>query len=312
MRADDFLTEADTLSYIKRDRGNLARRIELAFDHDRRLPNDVLYQLADRLTTDKKIVIVASMIDEFMRNAQVPSEYIPWILGQYINGHADLEDIGGEVVDSLYKFHQLKIRNIIQSERQRNINNYSDWHVLDNILGKYQREWHKIQREAEFEKYKKTANQIVLMNNDRFLIQIPINFGSCYIFNKTGGVQANFCTGSSNGPHYFNRYSDEGPVIQILDKHNADSANGKWQIHAPSSQIRNAPQHEREYTFAQLFPGLLKEIGKRMLAHRQEIEAAGKSINADWNAERQANMLRDKFRDIWDDKPDSELANAYR
>ena len=310
MRANDFLTEADTLSYIKK--GNLARRIELAFDHDRRLPDDVLYQLADRLTQDKKIAIVSSMIDQFMRNAETPSEYIPWILGQYINGHADLEDIGGEIVDLLYKFHQLKIRNIIRVERQRNINNYSDWNILERVLGKYQKEWHKIQKEAEFEKYKKTANQIVLMNNDRFLIQIPINFGSCYIFNKTGGVQANFCTGSSNGPLYFRQYSNDGPIIQILDKHNADSANGKWQIHAPSNQIRNAPQWEREYAFAQLFPGLLKEIGKRMLEHRQEIEEAGKSINANWNAERQVNMLRDKFRDIWNENPDPELANAYR
>lgn len=294
MKATDFLTEADTLNTIKRQ--NLGRRIAIAFDHDRRLPEEWIYRLHERFTTDQKIEMVAKKIDEFVENADLPTEYIPWILSQYINGWADLEDIGGEIVDMLAGYHQLKIRNILSSEKYRNINNFN-WGTLRSLLSKYRTELQKIRNQQQMEKMKRTAQQIVLLDNDRFLIQIPVNFGSCYVFNNLSGVQGRFCTGSSSGPEYFARYSKDGPLIQVYDKNNSDDVDGKWQIHAATNQIKDAQQSSRgnEIRFARLFPGLLKVIGHNMMQRSKEIEDA----NPNWNAKRAVNDLARTFPTAW-------------
>lgn len=304
MRVNDFLIESDTLNAIKKQ--NLMKRIEIAFDHDKRLPTDILYRLPEKLSTEEINKIVSSKIDEYIRNAELPTEYIPWILGQYINGFADLEDIGGEIVDSLANFNRLKIRGIIKSERQRNISNYKNWDILNRVLKSYRSELEKIKKEREFEKQKRTAKQIILINDDRFLVQIPMNFGSCWIFNNINGVQAKFCTGSSNGPVYFEQYNRNGPLIQILDKKNPNDDSGKWQLHIPTRQLYDAPQHRGSEAFAAKFPGLLKKIAKQLKKHEGEIMAAAQTdpqwakYVKNWDLDAQIRLLPIHFPSAWD------------
>ena len=108
---------------------------------------------------------------------------------------------------------------------------------------------------------------------------VPFNYGSCYTFNNSAGFQASFCTGSSSGARWFERYAPDGPIISVIDKDNVDDVNGKWQIHAPTDQINNGNQTVRkDSVFAELFPGLLKKIIAGMKSKSAEIKDASKDI----------------------------------
>ena len=87
------------------------------------------------------------------------------------------------------------------------------------------------------------------------------------------GYSASFCTGSSSGITWFNRYADDGPIVSIVDKANIDDVNGKWQMHAPTNQLNNGNQSVRsDEKFAELFPGLMKKIISAIQAKGTEIK----------------------------------------
>jgi hypothetical protein len=74
-------------------------------------------------------------------------------------------------------------------------------------------------------------------------------------------------------------------IISIIDKQNIDNKNGKWQLHAPTSQLVNSTQDQRynrtgaDREFSKRFPGLLKEIVKGMLTKAGEVKAGSKEIS---------------------------------
>ena len=113
---------------------------------------------------------------------------------------------------------------------------------------------------------------------------MPFNYGACYTFNNSNGYQANFCTGSSSGLSWFERYSPEGPIISIFDKENPDNKDGKWQMHMPTNQLQNGDQDRRgdmrwnDERFAELFPGLMKQIVDGMTANAEDIKTSSQDI----------------------------------
>jgi hypothetical protein len=111
---------------------------------------------------------------------------------------------------------------------------------------------------------------------------MPFNYGACYTFNNSQGYQASFCTGSSSGMRWFERYAPDGPIISIIDKDNLDDKNGKWQMHAPTGQMNNGDQSisysRGDQKFAELFPGLMKKIVSAMKSKSGEIQASSKEI----------------------------------
>jgi hypothetical protein len=118
-----------------------------------------------------------------------------------------------------------------------------------------------------------------LVDDERFLIVVPMNYGSCYTFNNSAGFQASFCTGSSSGERWFKNYAPDGPVISVFDKENADDVNGKWQIHAPTNQINNGNQSIRsDEKFSELFPGLMKRIVAGIESNAAELKTASEAV----------------------------------
>jgi hypothetical protein len=130
---------------------------------------------------------------------------------------------------------------------------------------------------------KKAKQDIELINNDRYLVTIPFNYGACYYFNNAYGVIGNFCTGSSGGANWFKNYAPGGPIVTILDK-KMEGKDSKWQFHAPTNQLVNSTQDDRGNTpgndkkFAKLFPGLMKKIVDSMETHAEEIKERSKII----------------------------------
>ena len=108
------------------------------------------------------------------------------------------------------------------------------------------------------------------------MITLPYNYGACYNFNNAHGFNASFCTGSSSGQRWFERYAPEGPIISIFDKQNQDDENGKWQMHAPTGQMNNGNQSvsysSGDKKFAELYPGLMKEIIAAVKSNAEEIK----------------------------------------
>jgi hypothetical protein len=95
-------------------------------------------------------------------------------------------------------------------------------------------------------------------------------------------------------------------MISVLDKNNPNNINGKWQIHAPSNQLRNANQTNSSWgageTFGKLFPGLMNKIVASMRQNAQQIHDQSKEIVGNregYNVEEQINLLKRTFPDAF-------------
>ena len=177
----------------------------------------------------------------------------------------------------------MSIRGKLKPEHQ-DFNKFRSLKQLQAIVRtrEYRDELARIKDAETIEKHKRDRKEIVVLDDEKFLAVIPLNYGSCYTFNNSAGFQASFCTGSSSGARWFERYSPEGPIISILDKENTEDENSKWQIHAPTGQMNNGNQtitySRGDAKVAELFPGLMRKVAAGMMSNAEEIRAASKDI----------------------------------
>lgn len=235
-----------------------------------------------------------------------------WVIDRYSRGVFNFEDISGEGIDALAKWAALR-NQPPRIGRKNNrfptdVNSFRDIEQLKMLV---QDSWYasvlnRLKNQEEVAKHKRSAKEYVLIDNDRYHVAIPLNYGACYLFNNEEGIQANFCTGGSSGLYWFTNYAPNGPLIMVTDKKNVDDKNGKWQIHSSTSQIVNAEQDNRwdaygnATKFGKLFPGLMSQIAERMLSNSAEIQkAAAENIqraSADgYNIPEEVNQMRRLF-----------------
>lgn len=214
---------------------------------------------------------------------------VNWLTDRYIRGDRTYEDATSQVADTLAAWLRLKyqpnISELLGKPYPTDINQFSGVNALEKFM--QQDALHepikKLKNRAAIERAKRTAREIVLLDNDRFKISIPLNFGACYVFNNEVGYVARYCTGSSSGMTWFTTYAKNGLMIDILDKERANTINGKWQIHATSGQMQNATQqglishdgksYRPDQYFALVYPGLLKRIAALLHDHADEIKS---------------------------------------
>jgi hypothetical protein len=194
-----------------------------------------------------------------------------------MNGIVDFEDINGEGGDALGAWKALSLRGKL-SEKHQDFNKFKNLRQIQNIVRdrEYANELRRIKDSETIEKHKRERKETTLIDDSRFLVTLPYNYGACYTFNNSAGYQASFCTGSSSGLTWFNRYAPDGPIVSIVDKDNMDDVNGKWQMHAPTGQMNNGNQSltysSGDRKFAELFPGLLKKIISAIKSKADEIK----------------------------------------
>lgn len=306
MKITQILQEANIAQKIKNDARTL-KQFELAWRHDPTVPREVRTRLGPRAAPQEIADFWGNEVDKLLR-ADSPDRDLPWpdlstegkfddwLLKIYTTGANDWEDISGEAVDRLGKFAILRNKGVLQPG-ETDLTRYRDLTTLNRVLNKYDREVQKLITAARVEKAKKNAQSVTLIDNDRFHVSIPLNYGACYVFNHQTGHQSSFCTGSSTGLHWFKDYSEDGPLIDVLDKKNANNPNGKWQIHAPSKQINNSDQTvNSDSKFAQLFPGLLNEIITQLAAHATDLQQKSQGIKkGGWDIARAINQLKKSF-----------------
>jgi hypothetical protein len=288
MRLEHIIKEANAGEKVLKD-PKMTKRLTIAISHDSTIPRAAVARLGPKPDPTELIKLWSDLIDKSLRATDYgdvsDGKFDDWLTRMYINGAADYEDINGEGGDALGAWRALSQRGKLKPMDQ-DFNRFKTLRQLQKILGDraYRDELRKIKDAEVIEKHKRTKEEIPLIDNERFLVVIPLNYGACYTFNNANGVQANFCTGSSSGLHWFQNYAPNGPVVSIFDKARSDEVEGKWQFHAATNQLVDAEQtrrHDVPYNderFAKLFPGLMKEIADAMTAKAEEIKERSKVI----------------------------------
>lgn len=274
---DQQLIEANVAAKIKDPK--TIKMLSIAMRHDGTLPKAAVAKLGPKPDEQAILQLWSEMLDKSLRTTDygdisADGKFDDWLTRLYINGVVDYEDINGEGGDALGAWKALSIRDKLKPIHQ-DFNKFKSLRQIQTIVRDtaYRNELARIKDAEVIEKHKREKKETTLIDDDRFLVTVPYNYGACYTFNNEMGYSASFCTGSSSGLTWFNRYADDGPIVSIVDKANMDDVNGKWQMHAPTNQLNNGNQSVRsDEKFAELFPGLMKKIISAIQAKGTEIK----------------------------------------
>ena len=290
MRAIHFLAEADISTNIMKD-PKLAKMLAIAVRHDRTFPKNEIADMGPRPTVADYVQAWSKLVNQTLAkndygDLSKEGKFDSWLLKLYNNHAIDYEDLNGEGGDALGAWQALSTRGLLKKPDQ-DFNKFPSIRSLQQAMEKdeYRNTLRRIKDAEALEKHKRNRKEIVLLDNDRFHVIMPLNYGACYTFNNQTGHMSNFCTGGSSGLNWFNNYAPDGPIISIVDKQNVDNKNGKWQLHAPTSQLVNSTQDQRynrtgaDLEFSKRFPGLMKEIVRAMLTKAGEVKTGSKEIS---------------------------------
>jgi hypothetical protein len=303
---EEWISEANIADKIIKEPGK-AKQLMIAWRHDDTLPPNEIAKLGPK--PDEKAVAKewSSMLEQTLERTNYGDlsrdfKFAEWLTKLFITGAADWEDISGEGGDALGAWHALSQRGLLDTKHQ-DLNKFKTLRQLQIAVvnnAKYQAELKRIKNAAEIAKMKKDQRDIVIIDDDKYWVSIPLNYGACYVFNNTGHI-SNFCTGGSGGMRWFSNYAPSGPMVMIVDKANIDNPDGKWQMHANTNQLVNSIQDYRydqgEY-FGQLFPGLMRKIIAAMMLHADQIKEQSKEISNNgtgYNVAADAALIKNKF-----------------
>ena len=280
MKLNQIVLEANVAAKLKDPK--MVKMLSIAMRHDSSLPKDRVAKLGPKPSDEEIVQLWSDLLDSSLSSTDygdlsTDGKFDEWLTRMYINGVADYEDINGEGGDALGAWKALSIRGKL-AEPHQDFNKFKNLRQIQQITQSrdYRDELRRIKDAEVVEKHKREKKETTLIDDERFLITLPYNYGACYNFNNAHGYNASFCTGSSSGQRWFERYAPEGPIISIFDKQNQEDENGKWQMHAPTGQMNNGNQSlsyaRGDQKFAELFPGLMKEIIAAVKSKAEEIK----------------------------------------
>jgi hypothetical protein len=283
MKVLELIKEANVAAKITD--AKTIKMIGIAMRHDATLPRAMIAQLGPRPSDQDLLKAWSQILDKALSNTMYgdlsqDGKFDDWLTRLYTNGVVDYEEIDGEGGDALGAWKALSTRGKLKEPHQ-DFNKFKGLRQIQLIMQDrdYRNELQRIKNQAEVDKHKRDKKEVTILDDERFLAVVPMNYGSCYTFNNAHGFQASFCTGSSSGLRWFQRYADDGPMVSLYDKQNVDDVNGKWQMHAATNQLNNGDQSVRsDRKFAELFPGLMTKIIAGMRSHAEEIKQGSTEI----------------------------------
>jgi hypothetical protein len=302
-----LISEANVAAKILKD-PRQTKLLAIAFRHDHTIPAKISAQLGPRPTDEQVIKAWSALIDDTLRSndygdLSANGKFDDWLTKLYVNGLADYEDINGEGGDALGIWSALSKRGLLKPADQ-DFNKFTNIKQLQRLRNDrdYRRELERIKDAEHIEKMKRDKKDIVLVDNDRYYVILPLNYGACYTFGNAEGFKPNFCTNSSSGLQWFNRYSPDGAIISVVDKSNINDKDGKWQLHAATHQIVNGEQEDRnnvrknDEKFSKLFPGLMQMIISALSSKAEEINAGSQDITrGGYNANKEIAKIEMEF-----------------
>ena len=318
------ISEANVAQKILRDPRQM-KLLSVAWKNDHTLPPTVIARVGGNPTEQAVALAWSNLLDDTLRgniddndDLSADGKFDEWLTRLYINTRANYEDINGEGRDALSAWKALSIRGKLKPQHQ-DFNRFTSIAALQKIVRDpdYRRELERIKDSEKIEKHKRTKLDVVLIDDEKYYVMIPFNYGACYTFGNAEGYKPNFCTSSSSGDRWFENYAPNGPIISIVDKENIDNKNGKWQLHAATNQIVDADQTNRwdkdgnDKRFAELFPGLMKRIGDAMLANAEKIKEMSKpkTRQVGYDVEKDVRELQTKFPQAWNSAKEEPAAN---
>jgi hypothetical protein len=302
------ITEANVAAKILKD-PKMTKMLSIAWKHDHTLPPGVVARLGPNPTEQSIVQAWSKLLDDTLRNnnygdLSADGKFDDWLTRLYINGQADYEDINGEGGDALGAWKALSIRGLLRPADQ-DFNKFTSIKKLQRLRNdrEYATHLDKIKNAEREEKLKRGKSDTVLIDNDRYYVIAPFNYGACHVFgNVLPGFKPNFCTSSSSGARWFENYAPRGMIVSIFDKSNPDDKDGKWQFHAVTDQLVNGLQDDRhnlrknDEKFSKLFPGLMKQIADAILANAEEIKEKSKDfISGGYDANTEVSEIKQKF-----------------
>lgn len=307
------LSEANPGEKILKD-PRMAKMLALAVRHDHTFPGPALARLGPNPKDEDVVKLWSDLIDRTLSHTNYgdlsrDGKFDSWLTKLYLNHVNDYEEINGEGGDALGSWKALSVRGLLDPVDQ-DFNRFQSISQLQKVVrkGKYAEALRKIADAEKLAAMKKDAKQIVLIDDDRYFVIVPLNYGSCYTFNNAEGAQGQFCTGSSSGLTWFNRYSSDGPIVSIIDKKNMNDKNGKWQMHTASRQLKNATQdyNAGQSDFADLFPGLMKKIADALSSHSEELKNASAQMGISrggWNIPDEIERIKRYYPTAYNSEP---------
>jgi hypothetical protein len=308
MRLRQVITEANIAAKLKDPK--MIKMLGIAMRHDGTIPKNKIAALGTSPSEDQIVKLWSELLDDSLRSTDygdlsADGKFDDWLTRMYVNGIADFEDINGEGGDALGAWKALSIRGKLKEPHQ-DFNKFKNLRQIQQIIRDrdYQQELRRIKDAEVIEKHKREKKELTLIDDDKFYVTMPFNYGACYTFNNSQGYQASFCTGSSSGLRWFERYAPDGPIISIIDKDNMEDKNGKWQMHAPTGQMNNGDQSlsysRGDQKFAELFPGLLKKIVSAIKSKTGEIQASSKEITpGGYDVDKAVADIKDRLPYSW-------------
>ena len=301
------LAEANIAAKIVND-PKMSKMVGIAWRHDSTLPRNLVARLGPKPSDQEIVQAWSKLLDDTLRtnnygDLSADGRFDDWLTKLYINGAADYEDINGEGGDALGAWFALNKRGILRPADQ-DFNRFKNIRQLQRIKNdrQYRNELERIKDAEHIEKMKREAKDVTIVDNERYNVIVPLNYGSCYSRDKAGGYIPTFCTSSSSGLRWFNNYAPDGMIVNIVDKQNIEDVDGKWQFHAATSQIVNGNQdnrHDRranDEKFAKLFPGLMAEIIRGIQAHGDEIKQGSTELRAGgYDIPREIALIQEKY-----------------
>ena len=127
----------------------------------------------------------------------------------------------------------------------------------------------KIKEEEHIKRLTKDAKSITILDNENYVVVVPLNYGASCKFARSEGEFANWCTGTTSSNHYFDHYSRQGPLVIFFDK---NDPNAKYQLHAPSDQFKDIRDHEIDRkAFARRYPTAMADMTAALQQHAGEL-----------------------------------------
>ena len=324
MRILQFLTESEIYEAnvaAKLKDPKIIKMLGIAMRHDGSIPKNKIAALGTTPNDEQIVKLWSELLDDSLRRTDYgdlsqDGKFDEWLTRMYTNGVADYEDINGEGGDALGAWKALSIRGKLKPEHQ-DFNKFKTLRQIQLIIRRpeYRDELRRIKDAEVIEKHKREKKELALIDNDKFLVTLPFNYGACYTFNNSAGFPASFCTGSSSGLRWFNNYAPDGPIISIVDKENIDKVNGKWQMHGPTGQMNNGDQSlsysRGDEKFAELFPGMLKKIVAAMQSKAAEIKANSTEITpGGYDIDKAVADIKRKLPSSWASEAEKEEPEA--
>lgn len=268
----------------------LVKMLSIAMKHDDTLPSAVFGALGVNPSPERTIEIWAKLLAKMNnfdgRPLSADGKFYGWVTKIYAAGSVNWENLYSRARDHIDSYYLLQRRNLLKPAHM-DLNAFGSYGEFETAMTGYRGVLKKIKEEERIKNLTKDAKSITILDNDKYVVVVPLNYGASCKFARSEGEFANWCTGTTSSDHYFGHYSRQGPLVIFYAK---DDPRAKYQLHAPSDQFKDIKDEEiNRKAFAQKYPDAMNDIVNGLMQHVAELGQHWKGMD------QQISLFKSKF-----------------